>query len=343
MKKVLSMVLAAAMLLSLAACGSSQKPAASGGSTSAAASQPAASQPAAPADDYPTKPITDIVCTSAGGSTDLYNRLMGSFIEKYLGQGFVVENVTGGAQVIGTTQLANSEPDGYTVGAGWGASFGLRPYLLEVTYDVDDFTFVCGILNQIEACIVRADSPFQTLDDLIAYVAEHPETPYGAGDAGSFQYLWARYVMNQKGVNATFIPHNGDSAALTSLLGGAVEFVFAETTSAMSGIKSGDYRVLATCMPERDPATPDVPCLAELGYECKLSHTMSLIMPAGVPQERVDKVYNAVEQVMQDPDFIEQCKQAGFSTCFKTGAEVRDEIDNMAAIVKPMIDAGELG
>lgn len=344
MKKLLSALLVSAMLLSLAACGSSGKTSSNESSKSSApaASSAAASQPA-PADDYPTKPITDIVCTSAGGSTDLYNRLIGTYIEKYLGQGFVVENVTGGAQVIGTTQLANSEPDGYTLGGGWSASFGMRPYLLEVTYDVDDFTFVCGILNQIEACIVRADSPFQTLDDLIAYVGEHPETPYGAGDAGSFQYLWARYVMNQKGVNGTFIPHNGDAAALTSLLGGAVDFVFAETTSAMSGIKSGDYRVLATCMTERDPATPDVPCLTELGYECKLSHTMSLIMPAGVPQERVDKIYNAVEQVMQDPEFIEQCNQSGFSACFKTGAEIRQEIDDLAAIVKPMIDAGELG
>lgn len=340
-KKLLALCLALSMTLALAACSSNSSTSSTPASSGASSTSTASSQSPASTDSWPTKPITDIVCTSAGGSTDLYNRLIGSFIEKYLGQGFVIENVTGGAQVIGTTQLANSDPDGYTIGGGWSASFGMRPYLLEVTYDVDDFIFVCGILNQIESCIVRADSEWETLDDLIAYVADHPDTTYGAGNAGSFQYVWARYVMNQKGVNGTFIPHDGDADALTSLLGGAVDFVFAETTSAMSGIKSGDYRVLATCMTERDPATPDVPCLTELGYECELSHTMSLIMPAGVPQERVDKLYNAVEQVMSDPEFIAQCEQAGFSPCFKTGEEIRQEIDNMAEILKPMIDAGE--
>lgn len=250
--------------------------------------------------------------------------------------------MTGGAQVIGTTKLAQSDPDGYTLGGGWSASFGMRPYLLDVTYDVDDFIFVCGVLDQVEACIVRADSEWETLDDLIEAVKADPSIKYGAGSAGSFQYVWARYVMNQKGVNGTFIPHDGDADALTALMGGAVEFVFAETTSALSGIKGGNYRVLATCKTERDTKNaPDAPCLTELGYECKLSHTMSLIMPAGTPQEYVDKLYNAVEQMMQDPEFIAQCEQGGFSAVFKTGEEIRQEIDDLAAIVKPMIENGD--
>ncbi|GKH49771.1 recombinase RecA [Eubacteriales bacterium] len=341
MKKALTLALAFLLMFSLVACGgtSSSAPA----STPAPASSSAASSAgtSASTDNYPTKPIVDIVCTSAGGSTDLYNRLMGTYIEKYLGQGFVIENVTGGAQVIGTTKLADSEPDGYTLGGGWSASFGMRPYLLEVTYDVDDFTFVCGILDQIEACIVRSDAKWNTLDELMEDLKNDPSIKYGAGNAGSFQYVWARYVMNQKGVNGVFVPHNGDADALTSLLGGAVDFVFAETTSAMSGIKSGDYRVLATCKTERDPATPDAPCLTELGYECVLSHTMSLIFPAGVPEERVQKVYSAVEQVMKDEEFLEQCKKSGFAPVFKTGEEIRQEIDDLAAIIRPMIEAGE--
>jgi len=326
MKKTLTLVLALIMAVSLAACGTSNPP-----STSTPVSS----------DNYPTKPITDIVCTSAGGSTDLYNRLVGTYLERYLGQGFIIENVTGGAQVIGTTQLAQSEPDGYTLGGGWSASFGMRPYLLDVTYEVDDFIFVCGILDQIEACIVRSDAPWNTLDELMEYLKDNPTTNYGAGNAGSFQYVWAKYVMNQKGVNGVFIPHNGDSDALTSLLGGAVDFVFAETTSAMSGIKSGQFRVLATCKTERDPATPDVPCLTELGYECVLSHTMSLIFPAGVPEERVQALYSAVEQLMQDEEFLEQCEKSGFAPVFKTGEEIRQEIDDLAAIIRPMIDAGD--
>lgn len=343
MKKAIAMFLALSMTLALVACGNKttagSSSAQSGGTSSASTGSSASSS----TDDYPTKVIRNIVCTSAGGSTDLYNRLMGNYIERYLGQGFVVENITGGAQVIGTTELANSEPDGYTLGGGWTASFGMRPYLLDVTYDVDDFTFVCGVLKQIEAVMVRSDSEWQTLDDLIEAVRNDPTIKYSAGSAGSFQYFWARYVMSQQDVNATFIPHDGDADALTSLLNGTVEFCFAETTSATSGIKSGDYRVLAVCLDERDPANPDVPCLPELGYECALSHTMSLIMPAGVPQERVDKVYNAVEQMMQDEEFLAQCEQGGFAPVFKTGEEIRQEIDEMAEIIQPMIEAGMFG
>lgn len=335
MKKAISLLLALAMMLTLIACG--QKDTQTPGDSDAQTPDSAAATT-----NWPTKPITDIVCTSAGGSTDLYNRLIGNNIEKYLGQAFVIENVTGGAQVIGTTKLAQSEPDGYTLGGGWSASFGMRPYLLDVTYDVDDFIFVCGVLDQVEAVIVRADSEWETLDDLIEAVKADPSIKYGAGSAGSFQYVWARYVMNQKGVNGTFIPHDGDADALTALMGGAVEFVFAETTSALSGIKGGNYRVLATCKTERDTKNaPDAPSLTELGYECKLSHTMSLIMPAGTPQEYVDKLYNAVEQMMQDPDFIAQCEQGGFSTVFKTGEEVRQEIDDLASIIRPMIENGD--
>lgn len=134
----------------------------------------------------PLSPSWILSAPLPAAATDLYNRLMGTYIEKYLGQGFVIENVTGGAQVIGTTKLADSEPDGYTLGGGWSASFGMRPYLLEVTYDVDDFTFVCGILDQIEACIVRSDAKWNTLDELMEDLKNDPSIKFGAGNAGSF-------------------------------------------------------------------------------------------------------------------------------------------------------------
>ena len=189
MKKAIALLLALVMLFALAACGSStdsttQAPAGTSGSTTQA-----------PADNYPTKALINIVCTSAGGSTDVFARLLGEYVAKYLGQGWVVENHTGGAQIIGTTDLAKSAADGYTVGTCWSASFGMRPYLLEATYTVDDFEFVCGVLHQYSSVIVRKDAKWQTLEELINDLKTDSSIKYGAGSAGSMQFVWMRYIM----------------------------------------------------------------------------------------------------------------------------------------------------
>lgn len=339
MKKLLSAMIACAMLFSLAACGAKGDTKTDGsksGSTSTASS--------GTSDNYPTKPITDIVPTSAGGSTDLYQRLIGNYIEKYLGQSFVVENKTGGAQVIGVTAIKDSAPDGYTIGVGWGASFGMRPYLLDVTYSMDDFQFICGVLEQKNVIIVRGDSEWNTLDDLKAAMEANPgKINYGAGASGSFQYVWAAYIMNQMGVTANMIPHDGDAGAVVSLQSGAVDWVSCEPTSCVSALKSGDVKVLVNCGTERDPGYPDAPSLTELGYESVLSHTMAIVCPAAVPAERVEKLRAAIEQVLQDPDFIAQCESAGYAYSYKTGEECIQEIHNMEEVIKPMIDAGVFG
>lgn len=335
MKRLLSALIACAMIFSLAACGSDGSGSTSGGGADAQGGS---------SDSYPTKPITDIVPTSAGGSTDLYQRLIGTYIEKYLGQGFVVENKTGGAQVIGVTAIKDAAPDGYTIGVGWGASFGMRPYLLDVTYTMDDFQFICGVLEQKNAIIVRGDSEWNTLDDLKKAMEANPgKINYGAGSSGSFQYVWAAYIMDQMGVSANMIPHDGDAGAIVSLQSGAVDWVSCETTSAVSALKSGEVKMLVNCGTERDETYPDVPCLTELDYESVLTHTMAIVCPADVPAERVEKLRAAIEQVLQDPEFIAQCETAGYSYIYKTGEECIEEVHKMEDVIKPMITAGVFG
>ena len=225
---------------------------------------------------------------------------------------------------------------------GWGASFGMRPYLLDVTYKMDDFQFICGVLEQKNAIIVRADSEWNTLDDLKNAMKEKTLN-YGAGSAGSFQFVWAAYIMDQMGVTANMIPHDGDAGAIVSLQSGAVDWVSCETTSAVSALKSGDVKMLVNCGTERDETYPDVPCLTELGYESVLSHTMAIVCPADVPAERVEKLRSAIEQVLQDPEFIQQCETAGYSYAYKTGEECIEEGHKMEEVIKPMIDAGIFG
>ncbi len=338
MKKILAAVLSTVMAISMAAC-SAAPPAAP---VAAPAAEAKTEAPAAPADDFPTKTILDIVPVSAGGSTDIINRLIGNYIEEYIGQPFVIENKTGGAQTIGVQAIADAKPDGYTIGVGWGASFGMRPFLLDVAYSVDDFAFICGVLEQKNAIIVRADSEWNTLDDLKAAM-EKETLNYGAGAAASYQYAWACYMMNQMGVSANMIPHNGDADAIVALMGGAVDWVCCETTSAASQLKSGDVKMIACLGEERDDHYPDVPAVTELGYEAVLKHTMALVCPKDVPAERIEILRDGIEKVLQNEEFMKQCSEAGYNIVYKSGEDCRKEVDNMIEVVKPMIDAGIFG
>ena len=120
----------------------------------------------AQADAFPTKPIQNIVAWAPGGSSDMSQRLVANHIAKYLGQPMVIVNKPGGAAVPGTTEIARSKNDGYTIGMNWYASFVLRPYVLKVPYKIEDYIFMLGMVRQRNVVAVRSDSPYKTLQDL---------------------------------------------------------------------------------------------------------------------------------------------------------------------------------
>jgi tripartite-type tricarboxylate transporter receptor subunit TctC len=350
MKKILSLILGAAMVTSLAACGGGSStgttaaPAASSTTAAASAETKAAESggSTAKATNFPTKAITDIVPTSAGGSTDLYNRLIGNYIEQYIGQPFVIENKTGGAQTIGVQAIADAKPDGYTIGVGWGASFGMRPYLLNVQYSIDDFKFICGVLEQKNCIIVRSDSEWNSLDDLTKAMKEKTLN-YGAGSAASYQYAWAAYLMNQLGVTANMIPHDGDADTIVALQNGSVDWVCCETTSAVSALKSGDVKMIACLGDERDDHYPDVPSVTELGYKAALKHTMALVCPKDVPDENVEVLRSGIEQTLKNEEFMQKCNDSGYNVIYKEGDECREEAETMGEIIQQMIGEGVFG
>ena len=194
MKKIIALALTMALACSLASCGKS------GGETSTDKSNPpssaATSNPQTPsnagsADSYPEKAIKMIIPYSAGGASDMGGRVIASCLPTYLpGATIVVENQAGGAAVPGTLAMATADPDGYTIGYNWYASYTLRPQIMETGYTMDDYKFICGITTQMNTLYVTADSPFQTFEDLISYMKEHPgELNYTCGAAGSFQQL----------------------------------------------------------------------------------------------------------------------------------------------------------
>jgi len=289
-------------------------------------------------DNFPTKPIQNIVSWSPGGSSDMSQRLVSSFIGKYLGQSMVIVNKPGGAAVPGTTEIAKAKPDGYTVGMNWYASYVLRPHILDVGYKTEDFEFILGFMRQRNAIAVRSDSPFQTLDDLVAYAKEHPnELKFSGSPTASWQHL-AGMDFNQKaGIETQFVPYDGGRPSAVALVGGHLDYIVGQPAEFKGELEAGQIRVLCVLEKERIEMLPDVPTAIELGYNVAHPHMAILVAPKGIPAERIKKIHDAYKAVLEDEEFLSVAAKSGLEIDYQSGEEVKKEIEELDAIYAKLV------
>lgn len=292
---------------------------------------------------YPTRPITNIVSWAAGGPTDISQRILASVLPRYLNTTMVIENQAGGAAVPGTTAIARSAPDGYTIGVNWGASFTLRPRVMDVPYRIEDFDFLLGLAVQRNVIAVNADSPFETLEDLISYTIENPGALiFSGGAVASQQQMIAVILLDKAGGEATFIPHDGSRPSAVAMMGGHLDFAVVEPATIFGEVDAGLIRVLAVFEEERLSHWPDVPTAREAGFDVAFPHTMMLVAPAGIPSDIREILVNGLTQAVQNEEFIELAINAGLDPSFKTGEEVKAELaflesllpDNLAELLE---------
>lgn len=297
---------------------------------------PKASTPAK--EEYPTKPLQNIVAWAAGGSSDLSQRAVANVFQKYFGQTMVIVNKAGGAAVPGTAEIAKSKPDGYTIGMNWYASFILRPYLLDVPYKIDDFTYILGMVRQRNAIAVRADSPFKTLQDLVEYAKQNPnKLKFSGSPTASMQHLIGMDFNNTVGIQTQFVPYDGGRPSAIALLGGHIDYIVGQPTEFAAELRSGQIRCLAAIEQTRIPDFPDVPTAIELGYNIAHPHMMVIVGPKGMPADRVKKIHDAYKAALADPEFLKTCKDMGLEVEYKSGEDVKKEILELNAKYKELI------
>jgi tripartite-type tricarboxylate transporter receptor subunit TctC len=302
-----------------------------------AAMLPASSQ-SAQTEEFPTKPIQNIVSWAGGGSAEMSQRLIANYITKYLGQPMVVVLQPGGAGVPGTAAIGTAKNDGYTIGMNWYASFVLRPYLLEVPYKINDFTFMLGMVRQRLVVAVRADSPFKTLNDLIDFAKKNPKKLICSGAPTATWQLLASMHMNQiAGIETRFVPYDGERPAAVAMLGGHVDYIVAQPVAFWGEYKAGQFRILAALENERIPKLPDVPTATELGYKVAHPHMMVIIGPAGIPADRVKKIHDAYKAVLADKEFLKAADDMGLEIEYRPGEEVKKEMLQLDAEFKVLI------
>lgn len=290
------------------------------------------------AEAFPTKPIQNIVAWAPGGSSDMAQRLVANYITKYLGQPMVIVNKPGGAAVPGTTEIARSKPDGYTIGMNWYASFVLRPYLIKVPYKIEDYTFMLGMVRQRNVVAVRSDSPFKSLKDLIDFGKKNPKKLTFSGTAtASWQHLAGMHLNQIAGMETQFVPFDGGRPASVALLGGHVDYMVGQPVEFSAELKAGQFRILAALENERIPMVPDVKTATELGYKVAHPHMMIIIGPAGIPADRVKKIQDAYKAVLADKEFLKKADDMGLEVEYKSGEEVKNEILQLDGVYKALV------
>jgi len=257
--------------------------------------------PAAAADSYPSRPVTLIVPWPAGGSTDTHLRKLSEIASRHLGQPIVVENKPGGGGMLGPGVMAKSAaPDGYTIAQLHVGAFR-QPFLQKVDWDpLRDFTYIIGVSGYTFGMVVKADSPFKTLDDVIAYARSNPgKMSYSSTGTGTSPHLLVEQLASKAGVQFLHVPYKGSADSTQALMGGHV-MVQSDSTGWGKFVDQGAFRLLVTFGDQR--TRWGAPTAKELGYDVVSYSPYGLVGPKGMDPKVVKILHDAFKKAIDDPE-----------------------------------------
>ncbi len=256
--------------------------------------------------EFPTKPINLLIGYAAGGSTDLSTRALATEATKILKQPVVCSNQVGASGTLVLGKVKGEKPDGYTIFNAPTANFCRIPHLQSVPYDpLKDFTFIMQYGLYQYGIVVRADSPWKTLEEMLDYAKKNPNTiKYATSGLGSGQHLVMEYLAMKLGIKWSHVPFAGGNQAVANLLGGHVQVV-SQTTEWKEHVLAGKLRLLVVCSDQRAKAFPDVPTLMEKGYKIAVHSGLSFMGPAGMDPAVVEKLQNAFAESMKSKIFLD--------------------------------------
>jgi tripartite-type tricarboxylate transporter receptor subunit TctC len=260
---------------------------------------------AAQAQEFPSKPITLIVPSSAGGSHDLTARALSAVAEKYLGQPLIVELKPGGSGAVGSSLVANAKPDGYTLLFG-GPDFNTTPPIMEGRPDFgpEGFVSVCRVNFTPMFLAARVGAPYKTFQEMIAWAKANPGQLKVAGARSTSSALFLKFVGKTTKIDFRPIPFEGGGATLMALLNNSADVTSGVPAAMAPHQKSGKIVFLVTTSKERHKDYPDLPTAKELGFDYEYVFWRSVLAPKGTPRPVVEKLAALFKKMSDDPDFL---------------------------------------
>jgi tripartite-type tricarboxylate transporter receptor subunit TctC len=292
--------------------------------------------------DYPDRPVKFVVANTPGGPSDIIARIVTAALDQSTGKTFIVENRGGAGGNIGMEYVARSNPDGYTVLLATNAfsvNYGLYNQLPYDPYK--DFVGVSELATTPNSFVVRAESPAQSVKDLVALARANPEKyncatpPIGTTP----QLLLELFKMRESLPKLADVVFKGGGDAVQALLTGTVELSVGSLGAALPHIKAGSFRCLAICGDSRWPELPAVPTMAEVGYEgFNIGTDMVLLAPAKTPPAEIKWLESATLKVLLAPEMKDKLFQAGFLVRAKGADAAWTRVTKEITTFKQIID-----
>jgi tripartite-type tricarboxylate transporter receptor subunit TctC len=299
------------------------------------------------AQTYPSRPVRIIVGFAAGGGYDIVARLMGQWLSERLGQPFVIENRPGAATNIATQVVVSAPPDGYTLLLVGPTNAINTTFYQKLNFDfIRDIAPVASITRQPQVMLTNPSFPAKTIPEFIKYAKTNPgKINMSSPGVGSISHLAGELFKMMAGVNLVHVPFNGNSPALTALLGGQVEVSVASLPSAIELIRTGKLLGLAVTTSTRSEALPDLPAVGELAPGYDVSAWYGVGAPKGTPAEVIDKINKEINAGLADPKLKARLADLGGTPFALSPAEfgkfIANETEKWAKVIRALnIKAG---
>ncbi len=293
------------------------------------------------ADTYPSKTITMICPYSAGGGGDTATRIVAKLAGDIMGVQINVENKTGGGATIGIGATAKAKPDGYTLGFISTSPITIRPHMMNAPYHpLKDLSYVGQIVSSNQPLIVRANSKFKSLEDVIEFARANPgKLRWSTSVQRGGPHVAVEAMFKKEGVKATFVPFKGGSKVLAALLGGTIDL--AMISEGNKATLDGQTRILAEGTPSKNPVNPKAPTLTEAGYPIAPAIFFGFAGPAGLPADVLKKWDEVLPKVLASPEFKKLAEQRKWAVKHAGNAEFTKTVAaDYAAAKQAIADIG---
>jgi 2-methylaconitate cis-trans-isomerase PrpF/tripartite-type tricarboxylate transporter receptor subunit TctC len=290
---------------------------------------------------YPSKTITIVVPTAAGGANDAMARTIAQKLGPLLGQTIIIDNRAGANGSIASEFVARAPADGHTLMLGYIATHAMNPALQKLRYDpVADFEPIGLVGYSATLMVSTANVPVKDVRDLVAQLKAKPDKyTYASAGNGTAPHYAAELFKLNAGVVMLGVPYKGSAPAVSDTIGGQTQFMFPSLFTALPHVKSGKLKALAIAGPKRSPLLPDVPTLKEAGVDgVDVEQWYGVFAPAKTPKPIVDKLNKAMNEVLADKEIIKRMEDHGAtvdsSTPEEFGKLVKDELAKWKRVVQ---------
>jgi tripartite-type tricarboxylate transporter receptor subunit TctC len=295
------------------------------------------------AQSYPVKPVRIVVPTSPGGGNDFVARHVGQKLGERLGQQFIIENRAGAGGAIGTSYVAKSNPDGYTLLLGFVGQLAMLPHVEKAGYDpLKDFVGVSLIASSYHFLAVHPSLPVRSVKQLVALAKKRPgELNYASGNIWTPTHLVPELFKQATGTDIVAIQYKGSGPAAIGVLSGEAQVIFAGTTAILSYIKNKRLVGLAVTSPKRASNAPDIPTLTELGVRgVEAPSWYSIAAPAATPRDAVAKLHGEIVKLAATTDYRapleRQALEPTTTTAEEFAAFLQSEHDKWGKVIRSL-------